>query len=380
MASRRSSSSLLDKIMHLLNILAAVSLVLAYLSMYISPEKYWQFAFFGLAYPFILLGNICFIAFWLIRNPKKMAISLLIIIIGYGNIGKHLQFSSKALPKDTSGFIKVMSYNVKLFDLYNYNKNWTYNYTGRNEIFQYLRQETPDIVAFQEYFHDSNNNFTTRDSIKKILGTNYYHDYFPYMNKNHHYGIATFSKYPIVQKGEVIFSNDTHNSAIFSDIKINKDTVRVYNAHLQSIKLNKEDFIFSASKNKIKDNVESLGNEFANDSKMILTKLKLAFVNRAHQAEMIKEHMNNSPYPIIVCGDFNDSPGSYATRVISKKLKDAFVVSGKGFGKTYNGKMPSFRIDYILHDKSFISRGFKTDYSILSSDHFPIYTYLKKKK
>lgn len=376
MATRRTSTSLFDKIMHLLNI----ALVLAYLSMYISPEKYWQFAFLGLAYFYILIVNICFIVFWLIRNPKKIAISLLIIIIGFGNIGKHIQFSSKALPKDATGFIKVMSYNVKLFDLYNYNKNWTYNYTGRNEIFQYLRQETPDIIAFQEYFYDSKNNFTTRDSLKKILNTNYYHEYFPCIIKNHYYGIATFSKHPIIHKGEVVFSNDTHNSAIFSDIKIKEDTIRVYNVHLQSIKLNKEDFLFSATQNKIKDNVESLSNEFAKDSRKILSKLKIAFINRARQAEMVRDHMKNSPFPIIVCGDFNDSPCSYATHVISKKLKDAFVVSGKGFGKTYNGKMPSFRIDYILHDKSYMSCGFKTDYSILSSDHFPIYTYLKKKK
>ncbi len=379
MASKKSNSTIFETIMHIVNIGVAVSLLLAYLSMYVSPEKYWQLAFFGLAYPFILGFNILFIAFWLIQSPQKIALSLLVIIIGFGNIGKYYQFSGKALPEEHHDFVKVMSYNVKLFDLYNYNKNWTYNYTGRNEIFQYLRQEKPDIIAFQEYFHDSKNQFTTRDSLMKILDTKYYHEYFPFINTNHHYGIATFSKYPIASKGVVMFSNDTHNSAIFSDIVINMDTFRFYNVHLQSIKLNKEDFLFTESKSKSEDDGELLGNEFAKDSRKLLSKLKLAFIERAHQAKLLKEHMNESPFPIVVCGDFNDTPCSYATRTISKKLKDAFEVSGKGFGKTYNGKMPSFRIDYILHDKSFLSRGFITDKSISSSDHFPIYTYLKKK-
>ena len=379
MASKKSNSTIFGTIMHIANIGAAVSLLLAYLSMYVSPEKYWQLAFFGLAYPFILGFNILFIAYWLIQSPKKIALSLLVIIIGFGNIGKYYQFSGKALPQEHDDFVKVMSYNVKLFDLYNYNKDWTYNYTGRNEIFQYLRQEKPEIIAFQEYFHDSKNQFTTRDSLIRILDSKYYHEYFPFINNNHHYGIATFSKHPIVAKGEIKFSNDTHNSAIFSDIKINEDTVRVYNAHLQSIKLNKEDFLFTESKSKSEDDGELLGNEFAKDSRKLLSKLKIAFVERAHQAKLLKEHMNESPYPIVLCGDFNDTPCSFATRTISKKLKDAFEISGKGFGKTYNGKMPSFRIDYILHDKSFISRGFTTDKSILSSDHFPIFTYLKKK-
>lgn len=372
------TKNLLDKIMFYVNIFVVVLLLLAYFSTRVSPQKISYLAFFGLAYPYILIANIIFIPYWIFRNFRLTFLSFITILLGYSYVGKYFQIAGKSIGNHQSEYLKVMSYNVKLFDLYNYNKNWTYNFTGRDSIFRFLNQSQPDVLCIQEYFYDSGNNFVTRDSLTKILGTKNYYEYFPFINGKHHYGIATFSKYPIINSGNIIFKNITHNSAIFTDIVVKNDTFRIYNVHLQSIKLNKEDFVFTTTETDKSGDNELLNSEFAKDSKKLMAKLKAAYKLRANQAEMVHAHIHQSPYPVIVCGDFNDTPCSYTSRLISKNLTDAFVASGRGFGKTYNGKMPSFRIDYILHDKIFESRGYKTVYSMGASDHYPIYTYIKK--
>lgn len=371
-------SNLLDKIMFIANLGAVILLLLAYLSTRVSPDKIWVLAFFGLAYPFVLLANLIFIGYWLFRNARRALFSFVTIIIGFGFVGKYFQIAGKSIGNKQSEYMKVMSFNVKLFDLYNCNKDWSLNFTGRDSIFRFLHEAQPDILCLQEYFYDSDNHFVTRDSIKQIMNVTNYYEYFPYIRGSQHYGIATFSRYPIINSGYIIFKNVTHNSAIFTDIVVHEDTFRIYNAHLQSIKLNKEDFVFTTSDGEKNGDKELLNSEFAKDSKKLLAKLKTAYKYRANQAEMLNAHIRQSPYPVIVCGDFNDTPCSYTARLISKNLTDAFVASGRGFGKTYNGKMPSFRIDYILHDNIFDSRGYKTVYSMGASDHYPIYTYIKK--
>ena len=149
------------------------------------------------------------------------------------------------------------------------------------------------------------------------------------------------------------------------------DTVRIYNMHLQSIAFGATDYQYmdDLEKNKQTEDIEH--------SKSIGKRLKKAFIKRARQADLISESIAASPYPVIVCGDFNDTPASYTYHRIAGNLKDAFVESGNGFGKSYVGKFPSFRIDYILHSKQFKAFDFKTIHEELS-DHYPVVTYLEK--
>jgi endonuclease/exonuclease/phosphatase family metal-dependent hydrolase len=191
-----------------------------------------------------------------------------------------------------------------------------------------------------------------------------------------HWGMATISRYPIVGKGKIEFPNTnntiTSNMCIYSDIKINEDTIRVYNVHLQSIQFENEDYTF----------IENIGEEKEaqiKGSKRILGRLKKAFIKRAPQAEAVAAHIKKSPYPVWVCGDFNDPPSSYAYHTISGNLKDSFMESGWGFGSTYAGKFPSFRIDFILHD----SKHSSFDYKIINekfSDHYPLCCTINLKK
>lgn len=372
-------TSLLNKLLLALNSFAILLLCFSYLSIFVNPNTFWLFSLCGIAYPYILFTNLLFIILWLIIKRKYTLYSLFFIIIGYSQIGKSYQFSGKSRPEKKEDLFKVMSYNVRLFDLYNYNKDWSFNYNGRNKMFQFIRSENPDIACFQEYFHDASNKFCTTDSLKAILKTEHYFSYFPQIIKNtDHYGITIFSRYPIINTGVIDFGNNTNNIAIFADIQKGDKTIRIYNAHLQSIKFGKEDY--DVAENPDKNLNPQKNNDVNKTSKKILYKLKQAYLLRASQSEKVAKHISESPYPVILCGDFNDTPTSYAYHKISKNLTDCFVESGSGFGKSYAGKMPSFRIDYIFHDDHFRGYEFTTHETIKASDHYPVTVWLKLKK
>ena len=348
-----------------------VCLLLSYLSPFVNPKNFWLISFFGLAYPVLLVVNGLFVIFWGLQWKRKALFSLIVILAGWLNIGKTAQVNiNNSAPgnTDSTTIFKVMSYNVRLFNLY----NWTNNKETTNKIFDLLQEESPDIICFQEFYHsDKKDYFATIDSLKKILKAKNYHvEYTIVKRGTGHWGMATFSSYPIIKKEKISFGGKFNNICIYSDIKIGNDTIRVYNLHLSSIGLSPEDYELI---NDISDYKDS--NEIKRTTG-VLRRLKRAFVKRAKQTNLITENLKNCPYPIVVCGDFNDTPVSYSYKKIADNLNDAFIESGNGFGKTYIGKLPSFRIDYILHSKDLKSYEFLTLPDTLS-DHYPVTCFLE---
>jgi endonuclease/exonuclease/phosphatase family metal-dependent hydrolase len=234
---------------------------------------------------------------------------------------------------------------------------------------QFISEEKVDIVCFQEFFYLENMSPSLSDIRDGLKTTkHYYIDHFEHTN-NIYYGIATFSKYPIIGKGNIRFKNSL-NSAIYTDILIKGDTIRVYNNHLQSYKIHHDDIEFI-------DNFKFEYNEDqVRHAKSLSAKMYRAYVKRAEQAEIVSDHIKNSPYPVIVCGDFNDTPVSFAYNKVKGKLKDSFVESGYGVSNTYNGNIPSFRIDYIFHDSFFSSQNYERK-DVAFSDHYPVMCELK---
>jgi endonuclease/exonuclease/phosphatase family metal-dependent hydrolase len=360
-----------------LNILAILFLLFSYLAAYVTPaSNFWWLQFFGLAFGILVIVNFLFILFWILFKPKRAIYSLIAIIIGINRILLVVQpdFSSseKKIINDEAHPIKVMSFNVRLFDLY----NWFGKHQLRDKIIAFLKKESPDIICFQEYYTSEGSiyNFRMNDTIKAILPAAYSHIVYTsnlHDNKDH-WGIATLSKYPIVGKKSVRYKSKGRDLFICSDVVVEDDTMRIINSHLESIRFKDEDYRFI-------ENLGSDGNEEElNNSLNILRKLKWAYTKRARQVKVVKEEITKSPYPVIVCGDFNDTPSSYTYKELSDGLFDAFRESGKGFGKTYAGKFPSYRIDYILYDKKFKSSGFTTHDEKLS-DHYPISCFIYKK-
>lgn len=274
------------------------------------------------------------------------------------------------MAEDDRTELKVMSFNVRLFNLY----NWFHNQETRSAIFRFLERESPDIVCFQEFYHseDPKENYHNTDSLFRLLHADQAHiEYTVTLRETHHWGIATFSKYPIVRQQAVHFKKKGGNIFLLTDVRVGDDTIRIFNTHLESIRFRWEDYQF----------IRNLGNEEVEQDEIagginILRRLKRAFVKRANQVEVLHDSIDASPYPVILCGDFNDTPSSYAVHILSDDLTDAFRESGKGNGRTYSGLFPSFRIDYIFHDKRMSSRNYSTYREESLSDHFPISCYI----
>lgn len=346
-----------------INYFIILSLVLATVAKYFSPQLIWIIAFFGLAFPFVFLTNLAFIIYWVIQFRRTALFSIVALVFAFPTATKYFQFNSQKKLSTPKTF-KLTSYNSMLFDLY----NWKHNAETRQKIFDNLVEIDSDIICFQEFYtSEEKNDFNNIDSLTKILNLPYYHtEYTTTLREFDHWGMATFSRFPIVNRGKIVFHTRTNNLCIYTDIVIKKDTVRVYNVHLQSISFSKKDNEFIANFEK-----DTEFNDDVENSKNILRRLKRAFLKRTKQVEAIKKHMASCKYKIIVCGDFNDTPASYSYNQLSEKLTDAFVIKGSGFGRTYAGNWPQFRIDYILYDPTLTCTKFERAEETYT-DHFPI--------
>ena len=348
-----------------INILCSFLLLIAYTAPYTDPNRIPIVALIGLIYPISAIMNVAFLLVWGLLKSKWLFLSATILILG---IPFHIKvfsidLSTNEIPKNANT-IKVMSYNVRLFGYFDDSRTGA-NQT-KNQILNLIRQEQPDVLCIQEYFHQNGKGkFNTRDSIYKILGIHSYHEEnIHHSQKNKNFGIALFSKYPIINKGLVNSSsvhNKNSNFCIYADIVKKEDTIRVYNVHFQSIKLTADEYSRQTGKNSDSKTKRS-------KLRSGLSKLNNAFKTRSKQSNIVRSHLNNSPYKSIICGDFNDTPMSYTYEIFDDVLVDAFRNTSNGFGSTYNGFLPAGRIDYIFHTKSLNSAQFKVQNEKLS-DH-----------
>lgn len=334
----------------------------SYAAPYISPEIFWPFAFSGLLHPVLVILNILFLIIWLIKVKLRFIINLLVLIMGLGSIKKIVTFDSKTSPV-REGTLKVVSFNSKLFGVYD-DQNFF------DDFLQTIKEKNYDILCIQEFYNIGINGSDAINEIKKNAGFKYH--YFHSLKRKKgksKYGIIVFSKYKILNYGDLDFGNNTVNLCIYADINYNNKIFRVYNTHLQSLKLARSDYQLLKKIGEDKDSTFLV-------SKNIFGRLKFAFIQRGKQAEMLNDNIKNCKYPLIVCGDFNDTPQSYSYRTISDDLNDCFIESGNGFGGTYTGPLPSLRIDYILHDKSMNSYNYHTGENF-KSDHKMVETLIK---
>lgn len=328
-----------------ISLLSATALLFSYLSTLISPVDAPLLAFFGLGYPIIVVFNLLLLLLWAIKKSRVALLIGAIILIG---IPVHLRFyqinSPEEVPEGKKS-LRVMSYNVELFGWY----HWKNNIERRNNVFNQLEQYPADIYCFQEFYYTNiPGRFETRDSLVQLLNAPHYHDHYTHeMHEVQFYGIATLSKYPIVNKGVIEFPNDKNNICIFTDILVGEDIFRVYNSHLCSIRFSEDDHQYAAELQ------ADPGQVTRSRVMQIYHRLKNAFEKRSWQAELVRDHIKTSPYPVILCGDFNDTPVSYAYAVFNELLQDTFRSRGTGTGKTYIGNFPSFRIDYIFTSEGF---------------------------
>lgn len=318
----------IQKLLRWVNVLIIFLTFLSYLNPYINPVNFWPVSFFGLMYPWFLLANCLLIIIWLILKKSYFLYSLGCILVGWGAFTSFvgINFHTSPTPKNA---IKIVSLNVHaLLDIKNRNR-----FIGKEGISEYMSTLEADVYCFQEF----NYRKSRVPELAKYLEQEHQLKYYHFEGGK---GLAFWSKYPIEHKEVKYFANRA-NGYLYLDLKIHNETIRVYNVHLQSNKV-------SGLTRKVASKGNLQEKETWLDIKGILRRYVRGTQKRVGQAKEIVQHISKSPYPVIVCGDLNDSPQSYIANTFQRDLNDTFKEKGKGLGTTYAGKIPGLRIDYIL--------------------------------
>lgn len=342
------------------------ALLLSYLSGLINPSMKIGVViyYFGLGYPVILLLNIVFVFFWIYRKRWYFLLSLFTIGIGYKTLSNTVPIHISKKEMVPPGAIKLMSYNVGGFYFTSdFKKNAT-------DILAYVDGTFPDIICLQEValsyrksqYFDEESLFNALDKYP------YKASYYARIKKNARHGNFIFSKYPILRKGKYDVGEGRIEKALFADIDINGKTIRVVTVHLNSFQL-------TPITNTLYDELSAKDqSQFTSTLKRIVKSIGKGAHYRGVQVQKLKDYLDECPFPIILTGDFNDTPGTFTYKRLSKGLLDSFVENESGLGATYNGNYPSFRIDYMLYSPCFSTYGYQR-HKVDFSDHYPISTY-----
>lgn len=347
------------------NLLALFFFALSILGAYVNPDLFWPLALLGLGYPILLIINVFFAISWILRRRWFFLLSFIAIILSYPQLRAQWGFNYLKEENPPKGKeLKLMSYNVRNFDLY----NWSNRANTSQKMMDTIHQYNPDILFMQEYY-----TYEKFDNEKRLENLGYKHHgvSVELLHNGQLWGVSIFSKYPIIRQGEIIRQRTMSSyklfphRGLFADIVIGKDTIRAISVHLQSVYLGLKEY---EALEEIKEK------RYVNATKvwMIAQKLIKAYRYRGIQTEELKDIIHSSPYPVVLGGDFNDTPSSYAYQSITKELNDTFVEKGTGPGETFITWVPMMRIDYIMTDPKFHCVDFKR-IRFKASDHNPIF-------
>jgi endonuclease/exonuclease/phosphatase family metal-dependent hydrolase len=363
----------------ILNIIAVVLFLLACANPFLHPGKWWFISLLGLIFPLLLLvvGGFFVIGLFMPSHRLWALLSLVALLIGWSNIHSFLAMhpgSSFSRQKEPHA-LRLMTWNIRGFDEGITKKRGASGHRAKMRAF--IDSLQPDVLCLQEFYQSGppGNALSNIAFIRDYLHFPYFFFSRDYVRPDGMYeaGVILFSKYPIVDSSVLRYSRPdglrTTESLISADIRMGKDTVRIFTTHLQSVLFRSKDFHDIEIIKNVDDSILSA-------SRSIAKKLRYAFRHRADQAEQVREQLDKCPYPGVICGDFNDVPNSYTYYTIRGDWQDAFLKKGFGIGRTYVNISPTLRIDYMLASSGFdiLQCGrFITPYS----DHHPVVTDLK---
>lgn len=334
-----------NKFVFALNILLAILTFAGYALPFLAPKMFPLLSVLTLFLPFLLIMNMLFFIYWVIQFKRQILLSGIVLLLGITFINKFYKFTApEYIPADTD--LRVMSYNVRLFNKF----KWSDKKTVAVEISDFVKEQNPSILCIQEF-----------SKVADFDYSDYPYQFILKQGNKIKTGQAIFSKYPIINTGNIAFPA-SNNNAVFADIVRGKDTIRVYNMHLQSISI-------TPDVNEINEDINEINQK---KSEAMFRRISKAFRAQQLQAEIVMNHRNGCKYPVIICGDMNNSAFSFVYRNIKGDLNDCFVEAGQGFGKTYDFNYYPARIDYIFADSKFLVKQFKSFEEIVDSDHFPI--------
>ena len=321
--------------------LIAFFTICAYLLPFLKPSQFSVLSVLSLFLPVLMVVNVLFFIYWLVSFKRKMLLSLFVLLIGYPYLSSlfKLEFHD---PVDTSDEVSIMSFNARLFNIY----DWIRDDEIPKKIVDSIAKVSPDIVCIQEYY--SGTDFDLPE---------YQYQYIHLTKQGSKVGQAIYSKYPIVNNGSIDFER-TVNNAIFADIAIQKDTVRVYNLHLQSLKITAD-----------------MGDMSQSEAQNLVKRAGITFVQQERQMTQFLGHRNTSPFPVLIAADLNNTAHSYIYRRLTETVNDGFKEGGIGFGSTFVFRRFPLRIDFIFTDTGFQTLKQEVFHWKLS-DHNPILAHI----
>lgn len=325
---------LFGKLVYILNVIFAFALLLACLAPFITWELFSFLSFLSLIVPYLVMTNILFFGYWSFRRRKYFLISLFVLLLGYLTQGTFARiFNSNDEISD--GEISLLTFNSHS----SHGVRWSRSPIFNKEIADFITNQNPDIICFQEFSR-------TIDKELRQYRFKYQTPFFSDKSKQ-----AIYSKHEIIGTGSLDFPGSPNN-AIYADILIKDDTVRVYNIHLQSFRVRP-------------------GSIKTEDTQRLFGRLDRSFQKQLEQAIIVRKHKDAVPYKSIICGDFNNTQFSNVYNTIKGDMNDSFQEKGFGLGSTYNFKFLPFRIDFILADPGIEIKSHK-NFDVKLSDHTPI--------
>ena len=360
-----------------LNVITALLFVIGSNGKLFFSPTFWPVGLLSIGAIYLFIILIIFFIFWLFIKPKCTIIFLITVLVTINPIRQIIPFRLSAsftqIKADSS--LRILSWNVAQFDILQY-KRRPYQ---KKEMIDMVNKYQPDVACFQEMvagdtlinmntpYYRKYSFFPIFEFVEQLKMPNYFYSYnFKEDFLAHqHFGIITFSKYPIINQQKVCIGTCGYNDFFhYTDIVKDADTFRVFNIHLQSLK-------FSQSNLKYIDDPTVQTETDLEKSKSVIKKFKIAFTKRKNQADKVSECIKQSPYKVIVCGDFNDVPNSYAYQTIGDGLQNVFAKKGAGIGRTFSFIAPTLRIDNIFVDEKMEVLQYQRIPKFLS-DHYPI--------
>lgn len=349
----------IKKFLFLINLLFAVYTLLVYQLVYSANIQHWIGGFISLSFPLVIIGNLLFVLIWIFGRSPKVLLSLGILFLALP-LHKRTFKLGLNIDKMAQPDLTVLSYNVMYLDKPSATKGKA-SKDGKN-IVAAMNEITADVKCFQELYN--NKKISELDAISKITEYNPHYVYMHSQKGNDKadgtIGLATFSKYPIINKEEIYWENN-NNGILATDIVFKKDTIRIINFQLRSMGIRVE---------KMLDENKKINKK---ETRNILSQLKDGFEARGQEVATLENMIVDSPYPIIAVGDLNEMPYGYAYGKLKTHLNNAFEDAGKGFGFTYNEILRFLRIDNQFYDAGFFkATKLNTLKKYKSSDHYPI--------
>lgn len=343
--------SFFDKIIFAINTLAALVLAISLIVAYVPAQLISFLAVVSLIVPFVVVLNLLFIIYWLLKRKRNFMLSSFLLLLWYLLLGSFYQFSNVEDNSDlkTDNTLSLMSFNARSF-----NELGQLKTAGiEDSIYRFVALHNPDIVCFQETLYAMKRNDALNQYEYKFVD-------FVYGERRDKVIQSIYSKYPIVNIDSINFPNSSNN-AIYADLLVAEDTVRVYNLHLQSYR--------------IVPGLRTIQNE---ESSKLFKKSGRVILKQYEQAKLVRENMDATPYKKIVVGDFNNTQYSNVYQIIKGDLQDSFLEKGKGFGRTYDLWKFPLRIDYIMADENFEVL-YHQNFDKRLSDHYPVMAILRLK-